>query len=164
MSKYDCIVVGYGPCGISTAIYLKRYGYNPLVIGKDNGALDKAHLIENYYGFENPISGPQLIENGIKQYQNLGGTIITDEVVGLTYEDKLVVKGMKENYKGDIAEFKNITFSSEPDIDYDDYFASSSQINASNLQIIGDSIMFTTNKETLNLLDKALVKPSAYPI
>ena len=41
--------------------------------------------IENYYGFEQPISGTKLMENGVNQYLNLGGNIITDEVVGLTY-------------------------------------------------------------------------------
>lgn len=97
MSKYDCIVVGYGPCGISTAIYLKRYGYNPLVIGKDNGALDKAHLIENYYGLE-PISGPELIQKGIKQAQDLGIDIIYDEVVSIEYADGFDVVCVNNRY------------------------------------------------------------------
>ena len=53
---YDSIIIGKGPAGISAAIYLKRYGYNPLVIGKDGGALEKAHLIENYYGIDMEIA------------------------------------------------------------------------------------------------------------
>lgn len=96
------IIIGSGPAGITAGIYLTRAKIDNVIITNNQGSLKKADLIENYYGFENPITGSQLIENGIKQYQNLGGTIITDEVVGLTYEDKLVVKGMKENYKGDI--------------------------------------------------------------
>ena len=96
------IIIGSGPAGITAGIYLTRAKIDNVIITNNQGSLQKADLIENYYGFENPITGPQLIENGIKQYQNLGGTIIADEVVGLTYEDKLVVKGIKENYKGDI--------------------------------------------------------------
>ena len=36
---YDCIVIGSGPSGISAAIYLKRFGFNVLVIGMDEGTL-----------------------------------------------------------------------------------------------------------------------------
>ena len=35
---YDTIVIGNGPAGITTAIYLKRFNYNPIVIGKDLGS------------------------------------------------------------------------------------------------------------------------------
>lgn len=38
-------------------------------------------------------------------------------------------------------------------IDYDDYFANSSTLKATNLLIVGDSIMFYTDKETLNVLE-----------
>ena len=68
---YDSIIIGKGPAGISAAIYLKRFGFNPLVIGKDGGALEKAHLIENYYGIDS-ISGNDLIEKGINQAKRLG--------------------------------------------------------------------------------------------
>ena len=37
---YDSIIIGKGPAGISAAIYLKRYGYNPLVIGNTPLALN----------------------------------------------------------------------------------------------------------------------------
>ena len=36
---YDTIIIGNGPAGISAALYLKRFNYKPLVIGKDLGAL-----------------------------------------------------------------------------------------------------------------------------
>ena len=96
------IIIGSGPAGITAGIYLTRAKIENIVITNNQGALKKAELIENYYGFENPISGDQLLENGVKQYQNLGGTIINDEIVGLTFEDKLVVKGVNDSYKGDI--------------------------------------------------------------
>lgn len=80
MNKYDCIIVGYGPCGVSCAVYLKRYGFNPLIIGKDYGALQKAHIIENYYGI-NAISGVELAKAGINQAKALGVDVVTDEVL-----------------------------------------------------------------------------------
>ncbi len=96
------IIIGSGPAGITAGIYLTRAKIENIVITNNQGALKRAELIENYYGFENPISGDQLLENGIKQYLNLGGVIVNDEIVGLTFEDKLVVKGINDNYKGDI--------------------------------------------------------------
>ena len=96
------IIVGSGPAGITAGIYLSRAKIDTVVITNNQGSLKKADLIENYYGFEKPISGTKLMENGINQYLNLGGSIINDEIVGLTFEDKLVVKGLKESYKADI--------------------------------------------------------------
>ena len=87
---YDSIIIGKGPAGISCAIYLKRYGFNPLVIGKDGGALEKAHLVENYYGIES-ITGKDLIESGIKQAKRLGIEVLTEEVVDISFYDNLTV-------------------------------------------------------------------------
>ena len=56
---YDTIIVGKGPAGISAAIYLKRAGYSPLVIGKDGGNIIKNTKIQNYYGIEE-ITGEEL--------------------------------------------------------------------------------------------------------
>jgi thioredoxin reductase (NADPH) len=84
----EIIIIGYGPAGISAAIYLKRVGINPLVIGKDLGALEGySDLIENFYGTGKPISGKELIENGIHQAQGLGIEIISESVINLKQED-----------------------------------------------------------------------------
>lgn len=80
----DVVIIGYGPAGISTSIYLKRSGIDVTVIGKDLGALDGyKDLIENYYGFKEPISGESLIRSGIEQARNLGVDVITDDVIAL---------------------------------------------------------------------------------
>ncbi len=96
---YDCIVVGYGPCGISCAIYLKRYGFNPLVIGKDYGALEKAHSIENYYGI-NSISGLDLAKSGINQAKELGIDVVCDEVLEIDPFDGYKVICKNNTYLG----------------------------------------------------------------
>lgn len=88
----DIIVVGKGPAGISAAIYAKRAGLSVTVIGKNAGALDRADLVENYYGFEAPIGGKSLVEQGIRQAQRLGIPVVSDEVVGLGYDGDYRVK------------------------------------------------------------------------
>lgn len=96
----DVIIIGVGPAGISAAIYLKRAGMNPLVIGQDFGTLKSyPGKIENYYGFENPISGDQLIENGIKQAKNLDVDILLDSVISLDQKDEtFIVKTIKHEF------------------------------------------------------------------
>ena len=76
----DVVIIGSGPAGLSAALYILRGGFSTTVIGKDNGALEKAEKIENYFGLDHPLSGHELIENGRKQVQDLGGTLLQDEV------------------------------------------------------------------------------------
>ena len=53
----DVLIIGKGPAGISASLYAVRAGMDVIVLGKDSGALGKAHQIDNYYGFPNTISG-----------------------------------------------------------------------------------------------------------
>ncbi len=66
---HDVIIAGAGPSGLATALQLKRYGINPLLIEKDRigGLLYNANLVENYPGFPGGIPGAQLVEM-IKQH------------------------------------------------------------------------------------------------
>jgi thioredoxin reductase (NADPH) len=95
----DAIVIGKGPAGISAAIYLKRAGIDVLVIGKGYGALENSDKIENFYGFEEPISGKELIEKGIKQAENLGIEVITDEVVSIEKYENFIVKTLDKSFE-----------------------------------------------------------------
>ncbi|MCF7930981.1 MAG: FAD-dependent oxidoreductase [Acholeplasmataceae bacterium] len=94
------IIIGYGPAGVTAAIYLKRTGIDPLVIGKDLGALDGySDLVENFYGFSEPIEGYKLIQNGVDQAKNLGIEVITDSVISLKQDETgFVVKTQKKSY------------------------------------------------------------------
>ena len=68
MSKvYDVVIIGAGPAGISAALYAKRANKNVLVIYNGESNLEKAEKIDNYYGFENGITGKELYEAGIRQ-------------------------------------------------------------------------------------------------
>ena len=97
---YDCIIIGKGPAGISAGLYVKRANLNVLIIGKDGGTLETTEKIENYYGFENPISGKQLLENGLKQAKRLQIPIDTDEVVSVEYkENEFIVETRNNEYK-----------------------------------------------------------------
>ncbi len=79
---FDCIIVGNGPAGISCAIYLKRFGFNVLVIGMDEGTLKINTTIENYYGIGS-IKSVDLINNGILQAKSLGIDVLKEEVINI---------------------------------------------------------------------------------
>ncbi|NLM61695.1 MAG: NAD(P)/FAD-dependent oxidoreductase [Clostridiales bacterium] len=95
------VIIGKGPAGISAALYTSRANVNTIVIGKDEGALARASKIENYYGFEKPIDGRQLVRQGIAQAINTGAQVIDDEVVGIAYDEKFVVKTKDGQYESD---------------------------------------------------------------
>lgn len=97
----NVVIVGSGPAGISAALYTVRAGLNTTIISSGIGALDKAHAVENYYGFALPVSGEALALSGIQQAQRLGAKIIEDEVTGIGYEEKLVVHTAGGHYPAD---------------------------------------------------------------
>ena len=96
---YDVIVIGSGPAGITAAIYAKRRSLSILVISKGMGALQKAEKIDNYYGFENGISGKELYVNGIKQAKNLGIDFIEDEVINIEYINQFTIETVNSKYE-----------------------------------------------------------------
>lgn len=97
---YDCIIIGKGPAGISAAIYISRSNLRTLVIGKEDTALNKAKSIENYYGFEDSISGEQLFKNGINQVKKQNVEIKNDEVIDIEYGNgTYIVKTVNNEYE-----------------------------------------------------------------
>lgn len=84
---YDCIIIGAGPAGISASLYIKRANLNVAVFYHGESQLEKAHKIDNYYGFEDGITGKDLYETGIKQAINLGVDIKQEEVLDITMKD-----------------------------------------------------------------------------
>ena len=84
---YDVIILGAGPAGISASLYTQRANKKTLIIYEDFSNLNKAEKIDNYYGFENGISGKDLYNAGIKQAQNLGIETVIEEVLKIEIQN-----------------------------------------------------------------------------
>jgi len=82
---YDVIIIGGGPAGVSASLYTKRANLNTLIIYNEMSDLKKAEKIENYYGFEEGISGEELYETGIKQAKKIGVDLSNDEVTKIEH-------------------------------------------------------------------------------
>lgn len=74
--RYDCIIIGAGPAGLSAALYASRDRLKTLVLEKlvPGGQINTTDRIENYPGIER-IDGPGLIEQMQKQAVTFGAEI-----------------------------------------------------------------------------------------
>ena len=95
------VIVGSGPAGCSAALYAARAGMETTVISKGIGALQKAEQIQNYYGFEEGITGAELYRRGVAGAQAVVTQFVTAEVVGLDYAATLVVQTTAGDYPAD---------------------------------------------------------------
>jgi len=93
---YDVIIIGKGPAGISASLYTSRANLKTMVIGKSS-SLSKSHSIENYYGFENGMSGKDLLIQGEKQTVKFGTHILEDEVIAFEYDFEGVYRVKTKN-------------------------------------------------------------------
>jgi thioredoxin reductase (NADPH) len=112
----DIVIIGNGPAGITAAIYALRAGMETVVIGKDMGSLQNAGVIENYYGFPEPVEGKQLILNGIEQAKRLGAKIVEDEVLGLSYMGRLIVRAKNTEFESDALVIATGSSRSKPEL------------------------------------------------
>jgi len=92
MEKYDLIIIGAGPAGLTAAIYAGRSRLNTLLIEKIavGGLILTSETIENYPGFPKAIATFELMARMQEQVKELGVKIIIDEVLGLDCVNKMV--------------------------------------------------------------------------
>jgi thioredoxin reductase (NADPH) len=84
-SKYDVIIFGGGPAGLTAGLYTARHGLSTLLIeGKQlGGRAWEAHWVDNFPGFPEGISGPELMERFISQARRFGVEIKEETVVDM---------------------------------------------------------------------------------
>lgn len=95
--KYDIIIIGCGPAGMTSAIYALRNGKSVLILEKESigGQISSSPLIENYPGYTS-ISGAELSNNLYEQVLSLGGEIELEEVTEIKVgKEKEVIAGNK---------------------------------------------------------------------
>ena len=88
-NKYQAVIIGGGPAGVSAALYLARANIKTAIVENGPGALARAHKIENFYGIA--ASGLKLYAEGLEQARSLGVDIIQDEVLAVEYYDSFVL-------------------------------------------------------------------------
>ena len=84
----DCIVIGGGPAGLTTAIYLARFHLDILVVDEGKSRAGWIPCSHNHAGFPDGISGKELLERMRAQAQKYGTEIVTERVRKLDRDEK----------------------------------------------------------------------------
>jgi len=82
---YDLVIIGGGPAGLTAGLYAARARLNVILIEKivPGGQVLTTDWIENYPGFPEGISGPDLIQRMTEQVKKFDLNIESNEVISL---------------------------------------------------------------------------------
>ena len=93
MEKIDTnlIILGSGPAGCTSAIYAARADLRPVLVhgSQPGGQLTITTDVENYPGFASPIQGPWLMEQMLKQVEEVGCKVLEENISEVDLSSKL---------------------------------------------------------------------------
>ncbi|WGH25507.1 MAG: thioredoxin-disulfide reductase [Candidatus Shikimatogenerans bostrichidophilus] len=90
---FDCVIIGSGPAGYTSAIYLGRYNIKHVLYTgeKPGGQLRTTTKVENFPGFYKGILGYKLMDQMYKQAIKFGSIIKKEKII------KVIFKKYKEH-------------------------------------------------------------------
>ena len=100
-SVYDVVIIGGGPAGLTAGIYAGRGNLKTLILekGLPGGQIAQTEEVENYPGFPEAITGPELSERMVQQVKKFGVEIAMDEVQSIEKTPSgFSVKGYEQDY------------------------------------------------------------------
>lgn len=105
MQKEKIIIIGSGPAGLTAALYAARATLNPLVIvgNQLGGQVATTYEVENYPGFPDGTTGPELAEMMRQQAERFGTRYVYDSVVSVDFSkgSPFTIKTHSEEYEAE---------------------------------------------------------------
>ena len=97
--KHQTVIIGGGPAGLTAAIYLRRAGYEVLVLEKEEegGQIRISEEVVNYPGVER-TDGETLMETMRRQAVNFGAQIRRENVISASLTDSVKVIQTERNH------------------------------------------------------------------
>lgn len=102
--KHQTIIIGGGPAGLTAAIYLRRAGYEVLVLEKEEegGQIRISESVVNYPGIIK-IDGQTLMENMRRQAVQFGAQVRRETVISASLTDHVkVIQTQKNHYEASV--------------------------------------------------------------
>ena len=93
-TECDVLIIGGGPAGLTSAIYTAQAKLKTVVVDKDlpGGQVKVTHMVWNYPGFSEPISGYMLMHHMAEQAKAAGVIFKSAvEITGVNLVDKYVI-------------------------------------------------------------------------
>jgi thioredoxin reductase (NADPH) len=82
----DCLVVGGGPAGLSTTLYLRRFHRRVVLVDRGQSRALRIDCTHNMPGFPEGIAGHALLERMRRQVAGVHGTVTEAEVSELEHD------------------------------------------------------------------------------
>lgn len=107
MKKVKLVIIGSGPAGYTAAIYAARANLEPILFegffsGPAGGQLMTTTEVENYPGFPQGVSGPEMMKLFQEQAVRFGTQVLTEDVESVDLHSRpFLVNGKSNAYQTD---------------------------------------------------------------
>jgi thioredoxin reductase (NADPH) len=105
MRKERVVIIGSGPAGFSAGLYTARAQLKPVIVAGNTlgGQVGITHEIENYIGFPEGLSGPDLVEKFKDHVERFDAEVLFDEVTEVDFNNgsPFTVKTYNETFSAD---------------------------------------------------------------